>query len=123
MICRIWRGWTRPDDAAAYEQLLRTEIFEGIAQRAIAGYHGIQLLRRDSDAEVEFVTLMWFDSLESVRTFAGEDYEVAVVPPAARALLSRFDARSAHYPVIEAGPVAGGNSPATSLTHFHAEDS
>jgi hypothetical protein len=50
-------------------------------------------------AEVEFVTIMWFDSLDAVRSFAGEDYEVAVVPQKARALLARFDARSQHYEV------------------------
>ena len=50
---------------------------------------------------MEFVTLMWFDSLHAVRDFAGEDYEVAVVPPKARQLLSHFDARSAHYEVVE----------------------
>ncbi len=99
MICRIWHGWTTPTNADAYERLLRTEIFHGIAQRRISGYHGIELLRRTVDGSVEFVTLMWFDSLEAVRAFAGADYETAVVPPAARALLERFDARSAHYEV------------------------
>ena len=102
MICRIWHGWTTPGDADAYEHLLRTEIFRGIAARGIPGYRGIELLRRETGDTVEFVTLMWFDSLESVRAFAGADYEVAVVPPAARALLQRFDARSAHYEVRQA---------------------
>jgi len=46
-----------------------------------------------------FVTVMWFDSLAAVRLFAGEDYEVAVVPVKARALLVHFDARSQHYEV------------------------
>ncbi|HKV76052.1 MAG TPA: hypothetical protein VJN95_16160 [Gemmatimonadales bacterium] len=99
MICRIWHGWTTPANADAYEALLRSEIFQGIARRGIAGYHGIELLRRPVDDAVEFVTLMWFDSIEAVRGFAGADYEVAVVPPAARALLQRFDARSAHFEV------------------------
>ena len=99
MISRIWHGWTTPDNADAYETLLKNEIFVGIAGRHIAGFRGIQLLRRDLGQEVEFVTVMWFASLEAVRTFAGEDYEVAVVPPKARALLSRFDARSQHYEV------------------------
>ena len=99
MICRIWHGWTTPGNADAYEHLLRTEIFEGISGRHIAGYRGIELLRRPLDASVEFVTIMWFDSLDDVRAFAGEDYEVAVVPPAARLLLQRFDGRSAHYEV------------------------
>lgn len=105
MICRLWRGWTTRANADAYERLLRDEIFRGIESRAIGGYHGIELLRRDvgepSDpaAEVEFVTLMQFDSFGAVRAFAGEDFEVAVVPAAARALLSHFDERSAHYEV------------------------
>jgi heme-degrading monooxygenase HmoA len=101
MISRIWRGWTSRENADAYEELLRTEIFVGIAQRSIEGYRGIHLLRRDVDDGLEFVTIMWFDSLDAVRAFAGEDYEVAVVPPKARQLLSKFDGRSAHYHVIE----------------------
>jgi heme-degrading monooxygenase HmoA len=101
MISRVWRGWTTPGNADAYEALLRTEILSGIANRSIPGYRGIHLLRRDQEDGVEFVTIMWFDTLDSVRAFAGEEYEVAVVPPKARQLLSRFDARSAHYQVIE----------------------
>ncbi len=99
MISRIWHGWTTPEKADAYEELLKREIFVGIRGRSIAGFQSIQLFRRDLGTEVEFITVMWFDSLESVRVFAGEDYEAAVVPPAARALLSRFDARSQHYQV------------------------
>jgi len=101
MITRIWHGWTTIQNAGAYEGLLRTEIFTGIGTRAIPGYRGIELLRRDVADGVEFVTIMRFDSLNAVRAFAGEDYEAAVVPPAARRLLSRFDARSAHYEVVE----------------------
>jgi len=99
MIGRIWHGWTTLANSDAYESLLQDEIFVGIAQREIAGYRGIRLMRRVVDNEVEFVTIMWFDSLEAVRAFAGEDYEAAVVPPKARALLSRFDERSQHYEV------------------------
>ena len=101
MICRIWHGWTVPANADAYERLLRSEIFVGIAARGIRGYRGIQLLRRDTGAEVEFVTMMWFEGFDDVRAFAGTDYERAVVPPAARALLARFDERSAHNEVRE----------------------
>ena len=99
MISRIWHGWTKPANADTYESLLKTEIIQGIQGLEIAGYRGIHLLRRDLGNEVEFVTIMWFDSIEAVRTFAGEDYEAAVVPPKARALLARFDARSQHYEV------------------------
>jgi len=101
MISRIWHGWTTRANADAYEHLLREEIFTGIGARAISGYRGIQLLRRDLGDEVEFVTEMWFDSIESVRAFAGEDYDRAVVPPKAQALLKRYDARSVHYDVRE----------------------
>jgi heme-degrading monooxygenase HmoA len=101
MISRVWHGWTNRENADAYEELLRTEVFAGIAKRSIQGYRGIHLLRRDVDDGVEFVTIMWFDALDAVRAFAGEDYEVAVVPAKARQLLSRFDSRSAHYQVIE----------------------
>ena len=99
MISRVWHGWTSPAEAEAYESLLKSEVFVGIRNRHIAGYRGIQLFRRALDDEVEFVTVMWFDSIEAVRAFAGEDYEAAVVPPQARALLSRFDERSQHYEV------------------------
>ena len=101
MISRLWHGWTSRENADAYEKLLRTEIFSGIAKRSIQGYRGIHLLRRDVDDGVEFVTIMWFDSFDAVKAFAGENYEIAVVPPKARQLLSRFDSRSAHYQVIE----------------------
>jgi antibiotic biosynthesis monooxygenase (ABM) superfamily enzyme len=99
MICRTWHGWTSRPNADAYERLLREEVFRGIAARKIAGYHGIELLRRDVGDEVEFQTLMWFESLDAVEAFAGTPYDQAVVPPAARALLARFDDRSAHYDV------------------------
>jgi heme-degrading monooxygenase HmoA len=101
MISRIWHGYTTPANADAYETLLREEIFAGIRGRGIAGFKEIQLFRRDLGAEVEFITVMWFDSLDAVRTFAGPDYEAAVVPPKARAVLSHFDERSQHYEVRE----------------------
>ncbi len=101
MIARIWHGWTSPAHADAYQRLLKEEIFAGIAEREITGYRGIQLLRRPAGAEVEFVTVMWFDSLDAVRVFGGADYEQCVVPPAARAILAHFDQRSQHYEVLE----------------------
>jgi len=101
MIARLWHGWTSPVNADRYERLLREEIFRAIGAREIPGYRGIELFRRAVDDGVEFITLMRFDSLVAVRAFAGEAYETAVVPPSARALLQRFDARSAHYEIRE----------------------
>lgn len=101
MIGRIWHGWTVPDNADRYEALLRDEIFAGIDAKGVAGYRGIELFRRPAGDEVEFVTIMWFDSWEAVRDFAGSDYTTAYVPPRAREVLARFDAESTHYEVRE----------------------
>jgi len=99
MIERIWHGWTTRGNADAYERLLRGRIVPGILGRGIAGFHGIDLLRREAGEEVEFVTVMRFESTEAVRVFAGADHEKAVVPAEARALLARFDDRATHYEV------------------------
>ncbi|TAM56443.1 MAG: antibiotic biosynthesis monooxygenase [Acidobacteria bacterium] len=100
MVSRIWHGWTTPANANAYEKLLREEIFVGISNRNIGGFRSIQLLRREVGGEVEFVTIMLFDSLDGVREFAGADYEACVVPDKARTVLSRFDQRSQHYELL-----------------------
>lgn len=97
MIVRIWHGWTTPENAAAYQDLLKTHIFPGILAKNVAGLDRIELVRRADGGEVEFITMMWFDTLEAVRDFVGDDYETAYVPEAARKVLSRFDTRSAHY--------------------------
>ncbi|HET9055974.1 MAG TPA: antibiotic biosynthesis monooxygenase [Chitinophagaceae bacterium] len=99
MIARIWHGYTDKSNANAYETLLKNEIFTGIAKKNIVGYKGIQLLRRELENEVEFITIMWFDTLQAIKDFAGTDYETAVVLPQARALLKRFDAKSQHYEI------------------------
>jgi heme-degrading monooxygenase HmoA len=110
MISPIWRGWTTSRNADAYEALLKAEIFTGIIDRGITGFRGIDLLRREVEEGVEFVTIMWFDSLLAVQTFAGEDYEQAVVPPMARQLLIRFDERSSHYEVRERREPGNGHA-------------
>jgi hypothetical protein len=100
VITRIWRGWTTPENADAYQRIVSQEVLPGIQQRHLDGYHGAYLLRRDLGGEVEFATIMLFDTLDQVRALAGEDYEAAYVPPQARAVLSRFDERSAHYDTL-----------------------
>jgi heme-degrading monooxygenase HmoA len=97
MIARHWRGWTKPEDAEAYEQLLRRVVLPGL--EAIAGYRGGYILRSDGPAESEFVVINFFDSLDAVRRFAGEDYSTPVFEPEARRLLSRMENVSAHYHV------------------------
>ena len=100
VILRYWRGWTTPDNADAYHKIVSEQVLPGIAARRLDGYHGAYLLRRDLDQQVEFATVMIFDSLDNVRAFAGDDYETAYVPPAARAVLARFDEKSAHYTTL-----------------------
>ena len=98
MIARLWHGWTTHENADAYEEFLRSTMFPSIHR--VPGFVGADLLRRDVDEGVAFVTITRFDSLEAVRSFAGEDYERAVVEPEAQRLLSRFDQRSEHYEVV-----------------------
>lgn len=98
---RIWHGWTTPENADSYQNLLHNEILPGIESKNIHGYQSIELLRRDMDNEIEFVTIMTFTSLQSVIDFQGKDYEKAYVPDSARKLLKRWDNQSAHYETVE----------------------
>ena len=95
MISRVWHGWTKPEHAAAYEALLRSEILPGIHR--VPGFRGATLLTRHDGAEVEFMTITRFDDVDAVRAFAGDDYTKAVIAPDAQPLLSRYEERSAHY--------------------------
>ena len=100
MIARVWRGWTRTEDADAYERLLREVVYPGLQQ--ITGYHGGYILRQDRKDETEFVTVNLFESLEAVQAFAGPDYEVPVFEPEARRLLSKVEPIARHYDVKKA---------------------
>ncbi|MEM1178197.1 MAG: antibiotic biosynthesis monooxygenase [Acidobacteriota bacterium] len=99
-IKRIWHGWTTPQRAGDYLDVLRGQVIPGIEAKQIPGYRGLELLRRDHPDEVEFITIMHFDSLESVMAFQGEDYARSHVPAVARAVLSRWDERAQHYEVL-----------------------
>src|SRR5271165_3589186 len=105
MIARIWHGWTKPDHADAYEAMLKPELLPGISK--VKGFLGSYLLRRELGGEVEFVTVMLWDSIDSIRAVTGPDYETAVVPEERRAHLTRYDARSAHYEIVSTQGLAG----------------
>jgi hypothetical protein len=109
MIKRIWRGWASVENADEYEHLLNSTIVPGITARRISGHRGTEILRqRDAEGpEVQFVTIMTFDDWGAVREFAGGDGHGSVVPPQAQALLSRFDAHSAHFDVAGEHPATG----------------
>ena len=95
MITRMWRGWARSDQADRYEQHYRSEVLTTLRQ--VPGFRGARLLRRTLGEETEFVSLTLFDDLDAIRSFAGPDYETAVVAGEARKVLIRFDERVAHY--------------------------
>lgn len=100
-IKRIWHGWTTPENAEAYRQILEQVVRPGIEARKIPGYRSLELLSRDLGDEIEFMTVMTFDSLQNVIDFQGEDYERAYIPDVAKAVLSRWDEICAHYQITE----------------------
>src|SRR5437868_6349664 len=118
MIARIWHGYTKPEHADAFEAMLKPELLPGISKAK--GYKGSYLLRRAAGnhpskpepgslgtPEVEFVTILLFESLDDIRAVAGADYEKSIIPEERRKYLARHDDKAAHY------EVAGGtgNSP------------
>ena len=100
MIARVWRGWTKAEDADAYEQLLRDVVYPEL--EGIPGYHGGYILRQERTDETEFVTVNFFESLEAVKAFAGSEYELPVFEPQARRLLSKVEPIARHYDVKKA---------------------
>jgi heme-degrading monooxygenase HmoA len=99
LISRVWHGWARAEKADAYESFLRDRSLPAIRAKGLPGFHGIQLARRPDGDEVEFITEMWFDDLEAVKRYAGEDYTRPAVLPEAAAMLSRYDSRVQHYEI------------------------
>ena len=100
MIARIWHGWTTPENADAYEELLKTKVFPSIKDKKIRGYRKISLLKHTLENEVEFITIMLFDDLDCVKHFVGNDYEKSYVPEDARKILNRYDKKSKHYEIL-----------------------
>lgn len=97
MIARVWHGNTKPEHADAYEAMLKPELLPGVSK--VKGYKGSYLLRRNAGHEVEFITIMLWESIDSIRAVAGEDYETAVIPEERRKYLARYDRQAVHYEV------------------------
>ncbi len=104
MVARIWHGFTKPQHAAAYEKLLKPELLPGVSK--IKGYRGSFLLKNPSANEVEFVTIMLFDSLADIRAVAGEHYDLAIVPDNRRQYLAHYDERVTHFEVASIHGIA-----------------
>ena len=101
MIARVWRGSTKPEHADAYEAMLKPELLPGLSE--VPGFKGSYFLRRDLSTEVEFVTIIFWESLDALKVFAGEDYEISIIPEERRQYLSKHQERAEHFEVIS-GP-------------------
>jgi antibiotic biosynthesis monooxygenase (ABM) superfamily enzyme len=101
MICRIWHGWTTTENEMAYQTILLDEVIPGIKATNLPGFRKIEVMKRTIGAEVEFTTVMWFDSLDNIKSFTGDDYETAYVPERARAVLKRFDKKAIHKELVD----------------------
>ena len=99
MIARHWRGLVKRDRAAAYVEHLQSETLPQLVQ--LAGFHDAKVLRRDLPQGVEFLVVTIWESLDSIRAFAGNDVESAVVPPKARDMMIEYDRKARHYDVVD----------------------
>ena len=98
MVARVWRGYTTPEHADAYQSMLIPEVLPGIGK--VKGYLGSYVLRRPAGDEVEFITVLLWESIDAIQAIAGPNYEKAVVPQERRPFLSRYDETAAHYEVV-----------------------
>jgi heme-degrading monooxygenase HmoA len=100
VIARIWRGWTTLEDANGYEGHLKPELLPGLNK--VAGFRGSYLLRKIEKDEVEFVTIILWDSIAALQAVTGKDYEQAVIPEERKKYLKRFEEKASHFEVVAA---------------------
>jgi heme-degrading monooxygenase HmoA len=107
MIARVWHGYAKPEHADAYEAMLKPELLPGISKAK--GYRGSYLLRRNLGKEVEFVTIILWDSIDALKAVAGSDYENSIIPEERLQYLSRHETKASHYEVAATNGLAGFN--------------
>ena len=100
-IKRVWHGWTTRENADKYQDVLLNKVIPGIEAKKIQGLRKFEVLRIAQEDEVEFVTMMTFDSLEDVIGLQGKDYRKCYVPDIAQSVLKRWDKEAVHYEMIE----------------------
>ena len=102
MIARTWTGVVRRADADAYADYIRETGFAEYGRTA--GNRGAWMLRRDDGDRTEFITLSMWDSVDAIKSFAGEDIEAAVLYPEDERYLIDGESRVTHYEVVDRVP-------------------
>lgn len=100
-IIRIWKGWTTIENASIYKNMLINEVFPQVKQKGVKGLEKVSISTKHHENEVEFFLVLQFDSLESVKFFAGEDYKTAYIPENAKRVLLRYEQTAQHYELRE----------------------
>ncbi len=101
MFARLWRGVAVDGNAEAYRRHATTAVFPSL--QALPGHRGAYLLKRSVGGRTEFLAVTLWESMDSIRAFAGADAEGAVVEPEAKAVLAEFDASAWHYEIAYDG--------------------
>lgn len=96
-IIRTWKGWTTLENASLYEELLVNEVFPTVKKNGVNGLEKVIISTRNHQDEVEFLITLQFDSIDSVKSFAGENYEQAYIPENAKQVLKRYNMTAEHY--------------------------
>lgn len=96
-IIRTWRGWTTKKNAPIYEDMLVNEVFPAVKKKGVEGLEKVSISTQEKKNEVEFFLVLQFDCLDSVKAFAGEDYEIAYIPENAQRVLLKYDKMANHY--------------------------
>ena len=96
-IIRTWKGWTTLENAPLYEDMLINEVFPAVKKKGVAGLKKVSISIQRKKNEVEFFLILQFDSLDSVKIFAGENYEIAYIPENAQRILLRYEETAEHY--------------------------
>ncbi|MET2985328.1 antibiotic biosynthesis monooxygenase [Aureibaculum conchae] len=100
-IIRTWKGWTTLENASIYENMLINEVFPTVKRNGVTGLEKVSISTRNKTDEVEFFLTLQFNSLDAVKSFAGEDYKHAYIPENAKQVLKRYDKTAEHYELKE----------------------
>ncbi len=100
-IIRTWKGWTTKQNAPIYQDMLVNEVFPTVKKKGVRGLEKVSISVKHNKDDVEFFLVLQFDSLKSVKSFAGDDYEHAYIPENAKRVLLKFDSRAEHYELRE----------------------